>query len=243
MSGKRLTDDELIALIDEEADDALLAMVAGDASLQAQLATARQFEEQLKHLLHDERHVNQEMLADYVVGLLDEQETTRVEEALKRSPVLRYELQRLQRVMTSGDVTPSPRQTKPQESKIIYFPDMDHLQLAKVRGERPRLVLSPSSKPLPVPLDETGNNILFLALETTDSGELALTGQMVIAGNSGHWDETAVFLYQQENVKSSFIIKPSERFQQVVSHRSAITLHLAPATGRLVVIDSIEIEG
>ena len=239
MPDQQLTDEEILALLDEEGDEELLAKLAANPNLQAQFNTAKTFETKLTQQLQETKVIDQEVLADYLVGILNDTMKERVEAELKRSPTLQYQLERLEQVMQSAPLAKTHQSAPP--SNIIYFPDMNHLPLAKVRGEH-RVLLSPDSKPIPLPLDESGENVLFLAVDRADASDLILVGQLVITQHSDQWEQVAVFLYKNTKLQTTFWVDDTHKFQHKLNHSDPLTIHLVPSVGKIVVIEDIEIQ-
>ncbi|MAU12361.1 MAG: hypothetical protein CL607_21235 [Anaerolineaceae bacterium] len=225
MKFESLTEDQIFELLDGTASEHLKQAVDDNPALQAQLTPYIAIQDKLTAASSNLPLLSDEALADYINGLLEEDDYAKVDALLSTSLTLRYHLQRLQQRGTQLPDANSPLR------KIIHFPDTS-LPLATARGHVHTRALK---------LDDENANVLFIQFMVSETGDYSIRVELHISNDQDKWSKALIKVRQNEMDETTEIEPLQSRIIRLVDS-SPVTFILTPKIGKPYIFEDVRFE-
>jgi hypothetical protein len=222
MNSDHLTDEQIIQLLDGTADAELRRSIEEEPALAEQVAAYQQLQARLEDAGQDLPLVSDEVLADYLNGLLSDEASEALEMLIASSPTLTYRLEQLE---TDDTTLPEPATA---DDKIIAFPT----------ATLGRVVNRGRGRTQTLPLDETNANFLFMQLGVSNMGDFQITGKLILGTDEASWQNTLMVIKQGEYVRSC-IVQPRKNFTLELFDTSPIAVILTPPEGATKIFEEV----
>ena len=142
MEPHNLTDGDLLAYLDGDADPDIVQRIAQNAEAQVRLHELAQTHSQLDEILHQLPRPSTQELGEYHLGLLPEADAQAVAAYLQAHPHAAQQQDLLQEFLTAADPAPEPHRPDPLERVAVFVAQLiegghgPQLAGAAVRGAR-----------------------------------------------------------------------------------------------------------
>jgi hypothetical protein len=226
-----LTDDELSLALDGLADDGIQQHLVQCPACAERLDAMRQFETDLQGRLRRFECPPPRQLADYHVGMLDDEVSAAVQKHVVECPRCQKELE-----MLVGFLNLSPQELV--ADKIIpLFPSKNVLRAGSVQ-----VIGSLALKGLD---DETshdakaGSASIFLESKAAPKGYV-LTGQVV--DSQVDWTGAIAEAWQEGTQQQVRLLDDMGEFSFELTGRTPVTLHITSAGGLILTVENISIQ-
>lgn len=191
---RKLTTDEVDAILDGTADDDLKERVAQNKEYQQQVEEAQLVDAMLTNRLFRNECPDHDVLMDYHLKHLSKQETEQLENHLERCPLCPEELAELSAIWDENDAIPGEHQT--QSKRIISITEHPSYQQGHVEYELPQRKVRGSSglqtnDPRKLQIQAQGIELNVLVKEQLNIYELAFE---IIADDDQVWHSAMLYV-------------------------------------------------
>ena len=233
-----LTDDQLNAAMDGDADSEIAAHLESCRYCQSRLDTLQQLDKQLTQSLFLWDAPDSDALADYVMGLSNTVEAEKIEHYLQISPTAREEVAQLRDFLGQAETIPEEVQSRFK---------MPQLQLPKL--PHPEEIIAQILPPAMTPalrgnddgrLTAEGKGAtVFLEILSTSDG-FTLTGE-VVAQDAELWEGALVQILRDHDLIASTTLDDMGDFTLERLPSGTFTLQIRAEQSRMIVIHDIEL--
>lgn len=200
-----LTDDQLSAALDNEAEPAVTAHLAACPACAARLLAARALEQQLKAELYRHDCPSAHELADYQAGALAGAAAGAIAAHIGSCPLCGAELEALELLLADDP----PRAQAAQRGPRAWVPRFKPI-LASIAPSPQATVLR--GQAVGTIMAEAGETAIFLQLASGTEGRVVLTGQL-LAAHPERWRAALVEVRQDGSLSCVAPLDPSGAFQ------------------------------
>jgi hypothetical protein len=241
-----LTEDQISAALDGEADLAVQERLRGCASCAARLARARLAELTLAGRLHRWDCPSAQQLADYHIGLAEHEAARAISQHLAECASCAAEIEQLRRWL-AADEAPQPHASAPASSPQPRVPAPTHAprrrtgeQIARLLPRQPALALRGAGT-APLMAEADGVTILLDA-QPAPGGQVRLIGQL-LADDQDAWAGALVELRQAGALLAMAVLDDLGGWDCGPLPSGATELRIARADGRAVVVPQVDLPG
>lgn len=231
-----LTEDQISAALDDDADPVVQQHLAQCPSCTARLAEARRFEHTLKARLYRSDCPTPQELGDYHLGLTGAAEARRVAGHLEECVRCRAEVEELREFLVTGAM---PRTSPRPEPARPAWPSLGEL-IARVLPRAPALAArGAGGGPL---IAQADGATLILDVQPADDGQVALIGQLV-TDDQDRWTGALVTLRQAGAVRTTAILDDIGGFSCGPLPAGPTEVRITPRLGRPMLVPEIDLAG
>lgn len=228
-----LTEDQLSALIDGDADAETLAHAAQCAFCAARLEAARRFEARLGQTLFRADCPPPETIGEYFLDLLPAAEHAAVGKHLQKCVHCQGELATLTSFLNAESPSTAP-QPKARPAKRNLLGDL----IAALTPNSPALALRGSDAG---PLMATADDGTTIFLEVQPDGDrFTLVGQLAAAEQEG-WNGALVELRQNDTFQMSGVVNDFGSFQLALAQTEPIDLIITAPNGTRLIVNHVNL--
>lgn len=227
-----LSEDQLSALIDGDADAETLAHIANCPSCAARLEAARHFEARLTHDLFRADCPPPEKIGEYYLEMLPDAERLKIAAHLQKCVHCQAEMAILTGFMPAENPHPVAQKPKPAQPKRNLLSDL----VAVLMPNTPALALRGSDEGPLMATAEDGTTI-FLEVMTEVEG-FSLMGQ-IAADDPAHWSGALVEMRQNDAFQGSSFVNEFGSFQLLLVKTEPIDLVITSSSGKRLMLNQI----
>jgi hypothetical protein len=227
-----LTDDQITAALDGDAEPSVLNHLARCPSCAVRLAEARQVEQTLKASLRRWDCPKPQQLADYHLGRVSRTDDRAIARHLEQCVRCTEEIEELRLFLaTEKKPRPEPPPARPARPSLGTL-------FARMLPQAPALAMRGAGRePL---MAEADGTTIFLNVETTADGRIMLRGQLV-ADDLDRWTGALVEARQSSVLQAAAAVDDVGGFSCGPLLAGPTELRITPQSGRMLVLPDIEL--
>ena len=227
-----LTDNQITAALDGEADRSVLAHLEHCPSCVARLADARRFEQRAQQLLYRWDCPSPQQLGDYHLGLVAPEDERAVRRHLAQCARCAEELEELRRFLVDGELaqahTPPAPRLRPSIGRLV----------ARMLPRSPALAMRGAGAG-PFMAEADGTTILIDVL--TDAARQITLRCQLVSDDQERWTGALAELRQAGALRATAVVDDLGGFSCGPLVAGTAELRVTPERGRMLVLEAIDL--
>lgn len=234
-----LTDEQLNAALDNQAEPAVHDHLSRCSWCAARLAQAQQFDRTLHNALYRIDCPSPQQLGDYHLGLVDHTLERSIIRHVEHCQLCTQELEELRVFLTAG-AAPAPTQPAPRVKQTPLGARLGELvaQLLPATHPQPGFALRGNSTG-PIMAEADGTTIV-LDVQSSANDQVMLMGQ-IVAEDQERWNGAIVELRQDSTIKAALTVDDLGSFNCTLP-AGPTDVRITPERGDAIVLNSVELQ-
>ena len=235
-NAEQLSDDDFNRLIDDESNTQQRPQNQPKDAIQKQVVNARQTEQALQKTLRETPYPDNLQLGEYVLGLLDEETSARIEHLIQSSPVLKQRYEEAKAYLNEDlflNETVDEAEQDITKDNIIHF-----ARLAKTETKLKVAGNNDQSGPLHYEIE---NRILLLDIQKDYQQNRILVGQL-IADDLEQWAKADVTCFVGGKAQASFRMSDLATFDTMWDVTDQFSMMITATSGDVIMVTDINFD-